>query len=241
MPESTLTLLYALHRVDERLLDLQAQAKSLDTGQQELAQAKAEQKALESLTAQRDEAKAKLHTLEETARQRRAHAEKQEKELYDGKVDARQVSAVQIDIDHSRELADKASHEAEPLRAEVTKLTSEVESATAALEEVKKSILRKRKKAQAIHVEIEAAFKEAQAGRAARAAAVPDEALAKYNAIRKRTGGTAMAVLTPNRTCGTCGMAVAERLRDAIQRDQLTPCESCQRLLILPLSDSLLS
>ncbi len=241
MPESTLTLLYALHRVDERLLDLQSQANNLDTGQKELAQAKTEQKALEALTAQRDQAKAKLHELEETARQRRAHAEKQEKELYDGKVDARQISAVQIDIEHSRELADKATSEAEPLRAEVAELTTQVEAATTALDEIKKAILRKRKKAQAVHVEIEAAFKEAQGHRAPRASVIPADVLAKYNAIRKRTGGTAMAVLTPNQTCGTCGMSVAERLRDAIHRDQITTCESCQRILIFPLSDSLLS
>jgi predicted nucleic acid-binding Zn-ribbon protein len=36
-------------------------------------------------------------------------------------------------------------------------------------------------------------------------------------------------------------MSVAERLRDAIHRDQITTCESCQRILIFPLSDSLLS
>ena len=84
---------------------------------------------------------------------------------------------------------------------------------------------------------LEAAFKEAMAQRPAALKAVNPVLIPKYEAIVKKHG-TGMARITKTRSCGACGLNLAEKTIENVKEERWVTCEQCHRALYY--SDSVL-
>lgn len=75
----------------------------------------------------------------------------------------------------------------------------------------------------------------ALARRAELAADVPAEALARYEQVRDRLGGTAVARLEPGGVCGACHLKLSAVEHDRVQHlppEEEVQCEECGRFLV---------
>jgi hypothetical protein len=55
--------------------------------------------------------------------------------------------------------------------------------------------------------------------------------LRTYEALRRRKGGVAVALLRDN-TCGACGVGISPSLEWQLRQGKLTPCSNCERILV---------
>lgn len=235
MPEAGLAALYQLHLIDAGLHELRKKAAGLDTGKDELAQAKRLVAERDKLQLEFDSLNGQREQLSDKARQLRQQADKHERQLFGGEIDAHHIDAAQKDIDTSRSTAAEYELQAAALSGPIEELRSRISSLDDEIHNLQRAIKRKRKAATEAHAEIEQKFKKLAAERPLRAKEVPSALLAQYEAIRKRTGGTGMAVITPTRNCAACGVAVPEKERELVARDQVVTCQSCKRIYFLPL------
>ena len=104
----------------------------------------------------------------------------------------------------------------------------------ARIEELQRSILRKRKKAGAEQQAIKTAYAEKAVHRAPLAKTVPEPLLRQYEALRA-TLDVAMALVTDAQTCGACGVHVPEKAVENIKQDRVAQCEQCRRILFSPI------
>ncbi|MBX3097432.1 MAG: hypothetical protein KF812_11265, partial [Fimbriimonadaceae bacterium] len=149
--------------------------------------------------------------------------------------DAHHIEAAQKDIEHGRATAAEYEGQAEALRPSIETAKQRITELDDMIHELQRSVKRKRKVAVEAHAEIETKFKKLAAERPERVRGIPVPLLGQYDAIRKRTGGTGMAVITPTGSCSACGVAVPEKDRDSVSRDLVVTCQSCKRIYFLPL------
>lgn len=122
------------------------------------------------------------------------------------------------------EALDKAAAEDRALQREVKTLEEEKNRLTGELEASKK--------------ELEAALEAAMARRAAFAGKIGAEIIEKYEFIRARRKGLAIAHVMEDKTgrvsCGGCNMGLtAQKIVDIKTRDALVFCDNCQRMIYL--------
>jgi predicted nucleic acid-binding Zn-ribbon protein len=55
--------------------------------------------------------------------------------------------------------------------------------------------------------------------------------LRTYEALRRRKGGLAVALLRDG-TCGTCGVGISPSLEWQLRQGKLVPCSNCERILV---------
>jgi predicted nucleic acid-binding Zn-ribbon protein len=115
----------------------------------------------------------------------------------------------------------------EPLDAEAARFDSSISEVGDSLEELKAAL-----------TEADAGLFEEEAvavdERASLVADVPGELLARYEQLRQRLGGVAVARLV-NGVCGGCHLALPATELDRVRkmaRDALVACEQCGRLLV---------
>jgi predicted nucleic acid-binding Zn-ribbon protein len=77
---------------------------------------------------------------------------------------------------------------------------------------------------------LEAEYARLTASRAAAVQGIAPAMLAKYEAVRQRSGGVGM-VEVKGEVCGGCGTNLPERTLQALREDKLATCEACHRLL----------
>jgi predicted nucleic acid-binding Zn-ribbon protein len=234
MKDERLYRLYKLHKVDARLIDIKNKAEHLDLGKKEAAIAKKLQEDNSEALARHKDLKSQIEELRVKNEQTEAKIAKFNKELYDGTiVSAKEVENLQKEISMLEDLAMTNALRSEELENELTPLSESVKTVMAQVEELKKRIVKKRADAEVLHKELQAAFKETGAKRAPLEAEVEPELITLYNQIRKKTGGTAMAMVTDAQRCDSCGIDIPEKVRDAIQTGRTQQCESCRRILFI--------
>ncbi len=229
---SSLYSLYKLHKVDEALYGLKQEAGSLDLGQDEQAQIKAISAASrESL----ERAKSLNHELKDLELQQKGYQEKIngfEKKLYDGSVvSPKEVENLEKEIAMLRALTEKHDERLLELFEEAPAATKEAAGVQAQIDRLNALTEEKRAKAVKRHAEIKAEFEKLRSQRPALAKEVEKDLYAKYEDVRKRTGGTAMADVTEDMRCSNCGMHVPERQAKMLDDDRLVQCEGCHRIL----------
>lgn len=234
MVDQGLFVLYQLHVVDSALLDLQHQAAALDTGKKEMA----DLKALQELSApQREEVKklqSELQQLEDEQRTTESKLATFEKKLYDGSVtNAREVEHLQHEIEMLKGMAETRKPKIASLREALPPKVSALAEVDKDVTESQKTVVRKREAAKKHYAAIQSQFEEVKAKRAAAAKAVSPEFARVYDAVRQKTGGTGMALITDQSTCSHCGMHVAEKTCQYVRTGKLSQCEGCGRILFL--------
>lgn len=234
MVDQGLFALYQLHVVDSTLLDLQHHAAALDTGKKELAELKALQ---DSTAAQRESLKglqSQLQQLEDEQRTTETKLAGFEKKLYDGSVtNAREVDHLQHEIEMLKGMVETRKPKIATLRAEVPPKATAVDEVDKKTTELQKAVVKKREAAKKEYAAIQAKFEQVKAKRAALAKDVPADFARVYDAVRQKTGGTGMALITDQSTCSHCGMHVAEKTCEYVRSGKLTQCEGCGRILFV--------
>ena len=225
----------------KQLVSLQELDLALDADRRkydENRQALAVPQALKTLQKQLEHAKVKVANLQkERRRQDDAVAElaakikAKEKSLYGGRIkEPREQVALQQNIENLKQHLAKLEDDAlEALMAQ--------EQAETSLKALKKSLEEgvaafKEKRAQ-LEKEQEQLVKHARALKARREkliSAIPAATLARYEKLRKKKGGVAIARLA-GRSCGACGASLPTAIVQKAREGQLVECPLCGRLL----------
>lgn len=234
MTDERLYHLFKLHEIDEKLLGIKARAENLDVGKRELAGIKKVQADYAEDLTHYEDLKKQIAAEHFKAEQASEKIKKFNAQLYNGSiVSSKEVENLQKEIQMLEDLGMQAELKAEELEKENGSLSKKVSKINAKLEELEVSIQQKRLKAEEDHVQLKTAFKEVGGQRAEREAAVEPDLLKVYDAARKKTGNTGMALVTSESRCGACGVPVPERTRDAIRLGKTQQCESCRRVLFI--------
>ncbi len=234
MSDAGLYPLYKLHLIDSALYDLKMHAANLDLGQAEAKEIKDREAAAGPAVAEAKALHAELRDRELEQKTLEDKKKKYEKQLFDGSLQfSRDIENVQKEIAMLNELIGKVDErimelwELQP-PAKVVSDQFEVEIA-----DLRKRAAEKRHAAEEEHAALQARYKKKAAERAEAAAAVDPAMLKQYEAVRKVTGSTAMALVKNGNACSHCGMHVPERVQALMRLGRLMPCESCKRILFI--------
>jgi hypothetical protein len=232
MASLELRALWALHGLDQMILDLKNQAAHLDVGQLEAAKIKAiesknstEHAAAHHLISEQVELELQQKSFDEKAK-------KFEKQLFGGTiVNPREVEAMEKEIAMLKRNRNQLDDRLLELMDQAPAAKVQIDAMNKELDEARKSLAEKRQSAVERKGKIEAAYKEAVVKRAEKAKAISAGLLAKYEAIRKRCNGVGMAEVVKGRSCGGCGTVLPERTLVAALGEGVVVCEACHRIL----------
>jgi predicted nucleic acid-binding Zn-ribbon protein len=79
--------------------------------------------------------------------------------------------------------------------------------------------------------ELQAGLAEIEQAREALLPSVDAGDLRVYEALRRRKGGRAVALLRDG-TCGACGVGISPSLEWQLRQGKLAPCSNCERILV---------
>jgi predicted nucleic acid-binding Zn-ribbon protein len=79
--------------------------------------------------------------------------------------------------------------------------------------------------------ELQAELAEIEQARGALLPSIDAGDLRIYEALRRRKGGVAVALLRDD-TCGACGVGISPNLEWQLRQGKLAPCSNCERILI---------
>ncbi|MFZ4506155.1 MAG: zinc ribbon domain-containing protein [Fimbriimonas sp.] len=232
MSSPDLRRLWKLHQVDEAIVEVRKQAEALDPGRVLMS----EIKTLEAKHVEVGGEYKALHSeqldLELSQKSIDDKLKKIDKELYGGKlVNPREIDALQKEIEILKR--QRSAHDDRLL--ELMELVPPAEEKAKKIETAinvrKKALLAKQHEAAALKTQLAARFKALQEQRPEVAKLPSADYLARYEAVRKRTDGIAMAEVVGKRSCGACGMLLAERVIVNAAEGRLTSCEACHRIL----------
>jgi predicted nucleic acid-binding Zn-ribbon protein len=198
--------------------------RELQTASDELAQAEAR---LRSLQQEAKDIELQDRSVEDKIK-------RLEKELYGGKiVNPREVEAVQKEI---RLLKDQRSE----LDSRLLELWELVPGAEEALVEPRSRVARLRERLQSEesvlkkeNEQLEEEYRRLAAARKERLEGIPPSWLSRYEAIRQRQGGIAMADVTAQGLCGACGTTLPRTTIEQAKVGNLATCQECHRIVYL--------
>jgi predicted nucleic acid-binding Zn-ribbon protein len=232
MASAELQRLWKLHLVDSDLQGVRARAARLDVGGRiqaeiELIQAEMAEKGEPARGLLREQKE-----LEQANEALETKLKKVEKEIFSGKVvSPREIANLEKEADqlkHQRAKNDERILEIWDLAPAAQKTLEEIEGR---LDEAKKRLSERRGNAMKEKTALEAEFARLNAKRPEHAMGFSPSLMARYEDIRKRHQGVAMAQVTKEKTCGVCGMSLPERTVQALKDEKVVTCEACHRIL----------
>jgi predicted nucleic acid-binding Zn-ribbon protein len=145
----------------------------------------------------------------------------------------REIESIQKELDVLARRIGELEEKALELMDAVEPLEQELQKRRAAAAEVEKRLAEERASQDNQRQRLQAALASLEAQRQARAAAVMPDLLKRYEAIQKRLGVVAVALVEEG-VCSACRMSIpAFQLRQLREEDSILTC-SCQRILYLP-------
>jgi predicted nucleic acid-binding Zn-ribbon protein len=111
-----------------------------------------------------------------------------------------------------------------PARAHSERIERAIESKKQEIEMRQKAALEERDRLQAEYASLNQRRPEA-------VARLSGEWLARYDGVRKKTDGTAMALVQGKTSCAACGTILPTRTIVLAREGKWTPCEGCGRAL----------
>ncbi|MCX7799029.1 MAG: C4-type zinc ribbon domain-containing protein [Fimbriimonadales bacterium] len=232
MSVAELQALWRLHLVDSRMVEISRRLKlyqptaalrrELQAASEELARSEARVRSLQQ------EAK----DIELQDRSVEEKIKRFEKDLYGGKVvNPREVEAIQKEI---RLLKDQRGE----LDVRLLELWEMLPSAEAALEEPRRRVAelsRRLESEEAVlkreNQQLEEEYRQLAAARRERLEGIPQAWLARYEAIRQRQGGVAMADVTSEGMCGACGTTLPRATIEQAKAGNIATCQECHRIV----------
>lgn len=231
MSSTDLLALWKLHQVDEAIFLIRSRAGALDPGKKLMAE-------IQVLTAKHDELNAAAHAL--TGRMKDLELSQQsmderlkriDKELYGGGVvNPREVENLEKEIENIKRQKSVADDEMLGLMDQIPPAQAEVERYAKAIAEKKRELATHQQAVLKEKAQLETDYKAKTALRPEALKGVNPALLSRYEQIRQKLG-TAMSRITKERTCATCGLALAEKVIEQVKQDRIVTCEACHRIL----------
>lgn len=240
MSDEGLFLLYKLHQIDSTLHQLKSRAAALDTGQREAAMYKKIQAESKPVRERAKELADKMNELDNRRSQSKEKAANFETKLYSGTIiSPREVEDLQEEVKMLHGLVEKLEGEISALKPEAVAAQSEADTSRKQMAKLKKTVEEKQEKAKVDHATMQAEYKRIQETRAAAEAKIAAGTLREYNAARKKTGNTGLALITDSQDCDSCGIDIPVKTLEMVRLGKVLHCESCGRILfkMMPVSE----
>ena len=189
----------------------------------------------DQLAAQRDDIAKREADVEAELATSEERANTLDKRMYSGEISAsRDLQAMAEEIERLKQqastLEDRALallEEREPLDASIAELESQLRSLADEIHALEAAI-------KAAEVEIDAEIASEESARSGLASQISDALIARYEALRKKLGGTGAALLHGPQ-CGGCHLTLPAQEVDRIKHapaDELILCDQCGRILV---------
>ena len=147
---------------------------------------------------------------------------------------AREVDAVERELEAIRRTMKERETERENLKAAIAKRRASLEKHASEFTELENYANTEKEKARVRIAELEALRDHVLAGRQVLAAKIPADVLRRYDLIRRKRGGVGMAEVQQS-ICAGCNTSLPPNQCIAIQKGEtFEQCPRCQRMLYAP-------
>lgn len=227
--------LYELQLVDTQLVRLEAALAALDDGAARRAQVEQARTVEETARSDLQTRQSRLRDLELELQSTVGKAAKVEQDLYSGRIsNPKELRAMQEDVEALGRQRQRIEDEMLALMEEVERqleqfrgLETDRQARERALDEALEDYTTRHR---ALTAELEAARRR----REALAVEADPDFLRRYERLRGRKGGVAVATVN-GAVCSACHMTVPEALLNAArEHDEIRTCEDCGRILYVP-------
>lgn len=228
-----------------RLIDQLAALQTIDTAfdadrhrYTELQNALQEPETLRAGRLAREQAAAELDHWRRERQQRenaivdqQARIKAQENQLYSGKVrEAREQVALQQNVEMLKRQLGRLEEAALEAILELEQAESNLQRAESSMRQLETAWQQQEKDLQAERGALIASARQTKGQRDAAAGKLAPDLLKRYDALRQKHGGIAVARVQVG-NCGGCGANLPTAVRQQAHGDTLTPCPICGRLL----------
>lgn len=236
MPDTGLATLYQLHLLDASLHEMKARASALDVGQEETAKFKQRAAETEEVRTYAKNLKQEEADLEAKVKSWADKKAAWNKKLYDGSVVSnREVESIQAEMASLTAQIEAAEARAMEILELMPAAAAEAKKAEVELVKLKKIVEQKKIDAAEELKSLQAKYAERAKFREPMAVKVPKPLLAQYESVRKHVGTPAMALVREDGYCAACGLPIPTKTQERVRQDYVTACESCHRILFMPL------
>lgn len=228
--------LYALQRMDARIATLRRALGSLDPGKSLEALLGQVRSAEEATSTQLRETQARLRDLELALSSTAEKTKKIERDLYSGRIgNPKELTAMQDDVAALGRQRQRLEDEMLALMEDTERLAQDLgtlEAQRAARErEMEDHLTQYRSHNRAMEDELASL----QVKREAQAAEIAPELMRRYERLRERKDGLAVAQVLNQGICEGCHVKIPDRLyADLQETGDLRTCEECGRILYVP-------
>jgi len=225
--------LYSLQRIDTRLATLRRTLEALDPGRSLEALLEQVRSAAEATASQLRETQARLRDLELSLSSTAEKTKKIEQDLYSGRIgNPKELTAMQDEVAVLGRHRQRIEDEMLGLMEDTERLGQDLgtlEAQRAARErELEDHLTQYRAHNRALEDELASL----QTKREAQAAEIAPELLRRYERLRERKDGLAVAQVLSKGICEGCHFKIPDRLYADLQElDELRTCEECGRIL----------
>ncbi|BCW99222.1 MAG: hypothetical protein KatS3mg024_2049 [Armatimonadota bacterium] len=228
--------LLALQQIDSRIQELERELSGLDTGAQAGRVRDAARARLDSATAELRRIESELADTELAIKSAESKIREIEVRMYSGKVtNPKELESLSQEVEMLKRNQDK-------LETRELELMDEQEAARETAAKARILFQRKQKEyddivasARARRAELEGELAQARASReeqAGRMKAAWEDLLRRYESLRPRLGGVAVAAVQ-NGCCGVCKVRISSQVLTAIEKGEgVVICDSCARILV---------
>lgn len=232
MSSPDLRKLWKLNQVDTSIVEIRQRAASLDPGRRIQAEIDALNKdyaekssVSKRLSGEQADAELQQKTIDEKLK-------RIEKDLYGGKVvNPREVEAYEKETLQLKRQRGELDLKLLQIWEELPPAKKLSDEAEAKLEEKKKELVEYQKKVVQYKAQLEKEFKELSAKRPELVKEIPAPLLSRYDAVRQKQGGIAMAEVLKGNNCSACGTHLPEKNVELAREGKIVTCESCHRIL----------
>ena len=235
MTEQQRTALKELQKLDIRILRTKERIQDFDPRFEEVEEpVLVLESELGTLRKRAQEMKLEERRLELSIDEKRDRLKKLEERL--GNVrNLREEAAVSAELEMVKRALQNDEQEAYTLLDQIRKSDERIEELESAFQEARDHVEPKKEELLAERAEVKKELESLQEKRQRFTEEIADDELRTYDAIRGRTGRTAVAELTEDGACGHCFGMVPLQLRNEIRHGrQLIRCESCGVILTSP-------
>ena len=235
MTEQQRTALKELQRLDTRILETREQIQSFDPRFEEVEEpVLVLESELGTLRKRAQEMKLEERRLELSIDEKRDRLKKLEERL--GNVrNLREEAAVSAELEMIKRALQNDEQEAYTLLDQIRKSDERIEELESAFQEAQDLVEPKKEALLAERAAVKGELESLQEKREQFTSDIADDELRTYDAIRGRTGRTAVAELTEDGACGNCFGMVPLQVQNEIRHGgTLIRCEACGVILAAP-------
>lgn len=228
-------LLHELQALDDYLDRLRHEVAQLDSGEQLRARIERVRERIQHAKTRYEQIHATAVEQELRLQEINQRIRRTEADLYSGRItNSRELQLLQHEIDHAKQTRDAMELEMLRIWEQMETMKHDIDDAEQNLQELERlyeaHLEEFRQRKAALELEIEFHTRE----RAQLVAQLDPEAVQRYERIRERLGGTAVA-LVEQKACTVCHTLLTPHTLKRLQTEPvLITCESCGRLLYDP-------